>query len=84
MTNSLKQILNIEKAVEASKIELALKHDFNLMDAFKFFDVKAVNSVSGQDIEDGLRHLDFGTFCPSQIRLFLQRFDLGRGFISFN
>lgn len=76
--------MNIEKAVEASKIELALKHDFNLMDAFKFFDVKSVNSVSGPDIEDGLRHLDFGAFCSSQIRLFIQRFDLGRGFLTFN
>lgn len=63
LTNSLKQILNIEKTIEAAKIELALKHDFNLMDAFKFFDQKSVNSVTSQDIVNGLKCLDYGSCC---------------------
>ncbi len=75
LTNCLKQILNIEKAIEAAKIELALKHDFNLMDAFKFFDTNSVNSVTHTDIVNGLKGLDFGSCCFAQVKLLVDRFD---------
>jgi Ca2+-binding EF-hand superfamily protein len=36
-------------------LDLALRPDFNLVDAFKIFDVKSVGGVSKQDFMDGLR-----------------------------
>ena len=38
VTEWFKQIIMIEKDIEAAKIELTLKHDFNLVDAFCLFD----------------------------------------------
>lgn len=36
--NGLKDILNLEKDLEASKIALTLKADMNLSDSFNIFD----------------------------------------------
>lgn len=38
----LKEMVFLEREVESAKIELALKSDFNLMDAFRMFDVKGL------------------------------------------
>jgi Ca2+-binding EF-hand superfamily protein len=37
----LKEIVFLERGVEQAKIDLALKSDFNLLDAFRMFDMKA-------------------------------------------
>ena len=37
---NLKQIMMIERDTVAAKIDLALRADFNLVDAFKLFDIK--------------------------------------------
>ena len=39
-------MLFIARDVEAAKIDLALRPDFNLVDAFKMFDVKTVGGIS--------------------------------------
>jgi hypothetical protein len=36
----------LEREFESAKIELTLKNDFNLLDAFKMFDTKAVANIS--------------------------------------
>lgn len=38
LVNLLKEIIFLEREVESSKIDLALKSDFNLKDAFRLFD----------------------------------------------
>lgn len=40
MINFLKEIVFLEREVESAKIDLALKSDFNLKDAFRMFDSK--------------------------------------------
>lgn len=87
LANSFKTIVFIERDIESAKIDLALKSDFNLIDAFRLFDMNANGYITQQDLVDGLqRNLDFGE-CVNQvdIALFFKRFDrqqLGR--ISFN
>lgn len=46
VAHSLKQIMFVEREIEAQKIELALRPDFNLVDAFRLFDVKAMGGCS--------------------------------------
>lgn len=40
LANCLKSIVFIERDIESTKIDLALKSDFNLIDAFRLFDMK--------------------------------------------
>lgn len=45
-TKVLKEIVFSEREVESAKIELALKSDFNLFDAFRMFDFKGAGDVT--------------------------------------
>ena len=45
-TKVLKEIVFSEREVESAKIELALKSDFNLFDAFRMFDFKGLGEVA--------------------------------------
>jgi Ca2+-binding EF-hand superfamily protein len=82
----LKEIIFIERDIESAKIDLALKSDFNLVDAFRLFDMRGFGAITSQDLVDGLRlNLDFGEFCPDDIYMFFKRIDrTSRGRITFN
>ena len=51
---ALKDIVFAEREVESTKIELALKSDFNLVDAFKMLDVRGGGLLTQQDFREGL------------------------------
>lgn len=85
MANSLKQIMFVEREVEAVKIELALRPDFNLVDAFRIFDIKIMGACSLQDLIDGLRrNLEISDLDIEAVQMFFHRFDKSLGHISFN
>jgi hypothetical protein len=42
----LKEIIFMERELESAKIELSLKPDFNLLDAFKIIDVESKGYAS--------------------------------------
>lgn len=42
----MKEIIFAEREVESAKIELALKSDFNVIDAFNQLDVKHTSSIT--------------------------------------
>jgi len=66
----------IERDIEAAKIDLALKSDFNLVDAFKLFDIKSLGGISKPDVMDGLRqNLEFSDYHPDTVTLWFKRFD---------
>jgi Ca2+-binding EF-hand superfamily protein len=44
----------IERNIETIKIDLALKSDFNLSDAFRLFDVSGNGKMTQQDLSTGL------------------------------
>ena len=60
--------------MEASKISLTNKYDFNLFDAFNIFDMGRVGTITVHDIKDGLNHI--GVY-PTQeeVDLFVSRYD---------
>lgn len=64
------------KDLESIKIDLALKHDFNLHDAFFLFDTQDLGCITIDDLADGLRHnLQFGEFCDEDMYLLMKLID---------
>ena len=73
---TLKEIIFLERAVESTKIELALKSDFNIVDAFNMLDVNGMGSISQEDLKIGLsRNLNFVDFSNDDIFMLYRRFD---------
>jgi len=55
MTEVIKDCVFLEREVETAKIELALRTDFNLMDAFRMFDPRGHNDFTAQEFMESLR-----------------------------
>ena len=73
---ALKEIIFAEREVESAKIELALKSDFNIVDAFKMLDMRCAGVLTQQDLIEGLkRNLGFIDFASDDIHLLFRRFD---------
>jgi hypothetical protein len=72
--------------VESTKIELALKSDFNVVDAFKMIDKRGHGSFTQQDLAEGLTQcLGFMEFSNDDIYLLFRRFDQrNEGLLNFN
>ena len=66
--------MEIEKRIEAIKIQLSLKTDFNLIDAFRIFTEQGFNSVNIEDLRSGLRVLGLDVSID-ELTLFMKRFD---------
>ena len=72
----LKDNIFLERELESAKIELALKPDFNLLDAFKIYDTRGTGNVSVQDIISALReNLTFAEFTHDDVYLLFRRHD---------
>ena len=80
-----KDLVFLEREVESAKIEVALKSDFNLMDAFRLFDSAGRGFITQHDFTEGLRnHLQFNEFANEDAYLFFRRNDpSGRGSLNF-
>lgn len=72
----LKENIFLERELEGAKIEVALKPDFNLLDAFKIFDTRGTGNISVQDIIMSLRdNLGFDQFTHDDVYLLFRRHD---------
>ena len=72
----LKDNIFLERELESAKIELALKPDFNLLDAFKIYDARGTGNVSVQDVISALReNLGFTEFTHDDVYLLFRRHD---------
>lgn len=82
---ALKDIVFAEREVESAKIELALKSDFNIVDAFKQLDQRGIGAISQLDLKEGLMQgLSFMDFTNDDVYLLYRRFDkLNTGQLSF-
>ena len=69
-----REFINLEKEVELTKQDLALRTDFNLFDAFRLFDQKGRGLISVNEIEQGFQSLEI---YPNKedVYLFIKRFD---------
>lgn len=78
----LKEIIFMERELESAKIELSLKPDFNLLDAFKVIDVQNKGWVSFQELLESLhRNLDIDSLsviAMENIDLLFKRYDTNR------
>lgn len=59
LVNWFQEEIKISRDIERKKNELSLKHDFNLIDAFKMLDANDYGSISIGDFEDTFRHFAF-------------------------
>lgn len=82
----LKDNIFIERELESERIELSLKTDFNLLDAFKIFDMHGTGNVSVQDVIVALREsLGMNEFTHDDVYLVFRRFDRNcDGKLNFN
>ena len=51
------ELINIEKDLENLKIELTLKDDFNLIDAFGLLDYQCKGMVSAPELRESLQEI---------------------------
>lgn len=74
-----KEIIFLERDLESAKVELALKPDFNLIDAFKMLDQEDRGYISHQDLAVKLhRYFDIDTLSlqgEENLYLFMKRYD---------
>lgn len=64
----------MDKDLEVSKQDLALRPDFNLLDFFRTFDINGVGSVSTIELEEGMRR--YGVYANrEELYLFIRRYD---------
>lgn len=59
LVNWFQEEIKICRDVEKKKNELALRHDFNLIDAFRLFDKNDFGSISLPDFEDTFKYFNF-------------------------
>ena len=78
----IKDIIFLEREQETMKIELALKPDFNLLDAFKTIDIQQKGWVSFQELSETLnRYQEIDTFSlqgMQNMQLFFKRYDTNK------
>jgi len=68
LVRTIKQQVNIDRDIEEIKKQLALKVDFNLLDAFRIFDNKGRGYINKLELELSLN--DLGLF-PSKDEIYL-------------
>ena len=72
----MKDNIFLERELETQRIEMSLKTDFNLLDAFKIFDTRGQGNVTVQDIITALReNLGFDGFTHDDVYLLFRRHD---------
>ena len=77
LVSYLRDLLDLENRLDAAKIDLISKPDFNLVDAFRLFDYSGRGWSSFEEVRDGLAILKvFPT--TSDLELVMQRYDVDR------
>ena len=71
----LKMVMDAESKVERAKIDLALRGDFNVEDAFRVFELDGRGFLTEEDLKYGLNALEIYP-TSSDVRLLMKRFDL--------
>ena len=74
MIKTLKEQINIDREIENIRKKLALRPDFNLLDAFRIIDQNEKGFVSSNQFERALQHLEINTN-KNHIYLFFRTHD---------
>lgn len=73
----LKEVMNVENQIEKAKIDLALRSDFNVEDAYRIFELDGRGIVTEADLKYGLNQLDIYA-SANDIKLIMRRGDVRR------
>jgi Ca2+-binding EF-hand superfamily protein len=75
LVKAFKDVISSSRLLESAKNDLALRFDFNLYDAYRYFDFYGTGAyISSKQFEQGLA--DLGVFpTRDQVSLFFKRFD---------
>ena len=73
--NFIREIMNIENQIENYKIELSLRSDFNIEDAFRIFELNGRGIINEADLKYGLNLLDIYA-SDKDIKLIMRRADI--------
>jgi len=74
LARALKEQIDLDRDLENLKNELSLRNDFNLLDAFRFFDIDARGYITKNELKDGLNSFDiFPT--SNELYLLMRKFD---------
>ena len=80
----LELLMDSELEIEKAKIELSLRADFNIKEAYKFFDSKHFDCLTLNDLKKGLTKLQLYV-TDSDIQLLIKKYDLNnKGFIGYD
>jgi len=74
LVKTLKTQIDLDREIESTKNELALQNDFNLLEAFKQFDLKGNGSLSLYELMKAFANLDIH-LSEDEVFVFLKRFD---------
>lgn len=74
MVEVFRQQLELERMLEKAKVDLTLRTDFNLIDAFRVFDTQGKGWISATELKEALTI--FNIFAqPDDIQFFIKRYD---------
>jgi len=74
LARALKEQIDLERDQEDNKNQLALRSDFNLLDAFRFFDIDSRGYITKNELKEGFNY--FGVFPTSdECYLIFRKFD---------
>lgn len=72
-----KDVIFLERELESAKIELCLKPDFNMIDAFRMLDLNSKGEITQAEMLDSLNHnLQLTGVSQDDAYLFFRRYDL--------
>ena len=71
----LQQLMQAESKIERMKIDISIRNDFNVEDAFRIFELNGRGFITEDDLKYGLNALDIYPTAP-ETHLLLKRFDL--------
>ena len=74
LVRTLKLQIDLDREIEATKNDLALQTDFNLLEAFKLFDFKGNGSLTLYDLNKAFANLDIH-LSEDETLVFIKRFD---------
>ena len=79
----INKLIEIESKIEEAKINLLMRSDFNVEDAFRIFENPENESISFADLQKGLKQLGIFTSLK-EVKLLMKRVDIkNKGYINY-
>jgi len=74
LAKSLREQIDLDKQLENQKNDLAMRSDFNLLDAFRFFDIHGKGYITKSELKEGYNQFDIYP-TNNELYLVMRKFD---------